>query len=265
MDTSLTPPVIVGLMGAALTGKTSTAEALAPKARVGTFETAVAFEWDHLSFALPLYRMARARQTIQGHMAFSRQCYEIHETLLEVFPRSLGYDEFVELVLEICELPIDVEGVKPRTFLQKVGTELCRAIDPLCWVHWMDRKVKERTRAHALEVATHDDPDTLPPELGIVISDVRFANEAHWVKAQPRGVLVKLTASPAVLQDRSLARDGRILDAAQQAHASEQDMYTLPENLFDAVIDTSPLTVKQQVAAVLAAVETRTRSFAFHA
>lgn len=257
-------PIILGLAGEAATGKTTTANGLAPAARIKSGKDG-GIQWDHFYFAMPLYQMANARQTIEGAMAHDRMCYAIHNTLLEVFGTSPlhgapAYDHLVEMVLEIAEFPCPKEG-KPRSFLQHVGTEICRAYDPNCWVNWMKQKIMKENALWRLEnipkveyVLDDVDGDLIDLEqdlkYGVVISDVRFVNEAEYVANHPNGILIKLTASDSVLYDRQMDRDGVAMTATQKAHASEQGVSQIPEEWFYKVLDTTEMSVKDQVYAV---------------
>ena len=64
-------------------------------------------------------------------------------------------------------------GKSPRELYQKVGTDIARAIDPNVWVK-------------GAEIFKKDNPGR-----SIVITDVRFSNEASWIRSQG-GVVVFL-------------------------------------------------------------------------
>ena len=64
-------------------------------------------------------------------------------------------------------------GRSPRELYQKVGTDIARAIDPNVWVK-------------GAEIFKQDNPGR-----SIVITDVRFSNEAFWIRSQG-GVVVFL-------------------------------------------------------------------------
>lgn len=257
-------PLVLGICGEAGSGKTTTATKIAiPVAMhvIGGDSPSTPpplYHWEHLYFALPLYRMATARQNIIGDDAFSRQCYEIHDTLLEVFGRSLDYDELVDTVYEIAELPCEPEG-KPREFLQLVGTDICRTLDEHCWVKWMKYKIlsdyrafgREQQRAEELwDLESPDKPFT-SPRWGVVVSDVRFPDEAEMVTDQPNGLMVRLTCDPAVRLDRLRNRDGED-QVTNTAHISENSIDLIPN--FDLVLDTTHITLNEQTEQILALV-----------
>lgn len=258
MNRTYTPehPIVLGLHGRALTGKTVTANGIAP---MGPPKT-LAYQpitWDHLFYALPIYRMATAKQKIEGVGAEDRIKYEIHATLLELFGGSPlwgapPYDELIDMVNTLAAIPAP-PGYKPRTFLQQAGT-LCRGWDPDCFIKWMNNKITtkfatylEELRLEELE-ANEMDEVASSVGFGVVVSDIRFENEARLVTDRRNGVLVKLWAREDVLQERSMKRDGRVLSKTQASHESENQ--EIPEELFDYVLDTSDMSVSEQIVAV---------------
>jgi hypothetical protein len=70
---------------------------------------------------------------------------------------------------ELKELPIPGLGQSYRVLAQRLGTEWGRSIDPDFWI-----KVAAASMAEVMNIKG---PDTV-----FVISDVRFDNEAQWVK-----------------------------------------------------------------------------------
>lgn len=253
-------PIILGLYGKALTGKTITGESIAPKGYIpDPFKNPV--QWDHLFFAIPLYRMATARQKISGVDAYDRIKYEIHSELLDILGRSplFGappYNRLIELVHKISTIPIP-DGEKPRTFLQEAGS-LCRSWNEDCFVNWTKNMVKKSFDLFQREQEKiFDYPNTQeeysqqkPFEaFGVVISDIRYPNEAHYIKQSHNSILIELTASDEVRQERAYHRDGHFLTEKQLSHSSETQV--IPKEWFDATLDTSDLTVADQVSTVL--------------
>lgn len=269
-------PIVLGLKGGYCTGKTTTADGIAPAARmVGDRRDPIV--WDHLYFALPLYRMATARQSIEGDDAYDRMLYDIHNTLLDVFANNPlygapKYDDLVQMAYEIVEYPCPKEG-KPRSFLQHVGTEIVRAYDDDAWVKWMSRKIKEEHRRfmwenRKLELCCPHAPvredETIPatcegPQYdldnagsmyGVVISDCRFENEAKFVAEHPNGILVNLVVDPEVAHERQVRRDGYTMNGDQKNHRSEQELNGIPEDWYTKTIDTTYLTPADQIEAI---------------
>lgn len=249
-------PIVLGLHGKALTGKTVTGDAIAPKGYIPD-PSKSSIQWDHLFFAIPLYRMATARQKISGIDAEDRILYEIHSELLDILGRSplFGappYEYLINLVQKIASLPMP-EGQKPRTFLQESGS-MCRAWDKDCFVNWIKRMVASSFSLFLKEQQKEDQEEYVTSNnsfagFGVILSDIRYQNEAQYVKDQPNGILIELTATEEVRQERSLNRDGHLLTISQNNHSSETQ--TIPQDWFTASIDTSELSIKEQVLTVL--------------
>ncbi len=263
-------PIVLGFAGGYCTGKTSTANGIAPPVRMSLggeeHDTRPRIIWDHLYFALPLYRMATARQSIEGESARDRMHYEILLTMLEVFNANPlygapPYNDFLQMVYEIAEYPCPKEG-KPRTFLQHVGTDILRAYDDDIWVKWMDRKIKEEHRKflwehreiepcceHKCDNPSYD-PDAVQPQYGVIISDCRFRNEAQLVAEHPNGILLKFTVEPEVAAERQFERDGYVMNGSQKSHKSEHQWDSIPEEWYTKIIDTTELTLNEQIDTV---------------
>lgn len=229
-------PIVLGICGQAGTGKTSTADRLAPLG--GREETPI--DWDHLYFALPLYEIVSIKRNIEGDMRKDRIRYELHKTLVDLFGSSPlygapKYDTLVQLVQQLTDTPLGAgESEKPRSFLQQTGT-LLRDVNEDCFVNWVKKMIKTRY----VQLRQEGRP------YAFVVSDVRMPNEAAMIKAQPNGRLLKFTASDEVRHDRLMKRDGFVPDAVQAAHASEQ-VDLIPNELFDHIIDTNSLSLDQQ-------------------
>ena len=172
-------PIIIGLAGKAGSGKTSVAESIIPKGSLET--TKFGYRWDHLFFALPLYEMASIKKNIMGANEKSRKLFALHSTLYDLYGGSAignmpAYDNFIEMVREIEALPIEPEGIKPRTFLQKAG-DICRQDYPECFAHWA---IIKSNRLYNQFCNENDDMDN--SKMAIIISDVRYPNEANMIK-----------------------------------------------------------------------------------
>jgi len=238
-------PIILGLAGKALTGKTSSAEAIVPKARIVQSDNEMV--WDHIYFALPLYELASTRKMVSGSRASTRQLYAIHDTLYDLFGGSPianvpVYEEMFSLVNRIHNLPIEPEGIKPRSFLQKVG-DLCREQYLDCFADWAINKAKLLHQEYVRSL--QEDVDPLP--MTVIISDVRMVNEAEAIKANENGILVCYTASEEVRQERMMKRDGRLMTEEQANHTSELQMDDVCK-MADLVMDTDDKTVESQAA-----------------
>jgi len=237
-------PIMIGLAGKAGSGKTSVAEALVPK---GSFaKTQYGARWDHIFFALPLYEMLTSKVNIQGINQESRIKYAIHETLYELYgSNSIGmipdYDDFIDKVNNIYNLPLDANASKQRTFLQKAG-DICRDGYSECFCHWAIGKTLKLYKSY---IKTLEEDEEESPFV-VLVSDVRFENEAKSILKMPNGFVVYFDAEQEVLNERLMKRDGRISTPEQNAHASEQEV-NFVKDIASFVIDTNNLTIEQQV------------------
>lgn len=169
MRTTPTPPhgaVLIGLTGAAGSGKTAAAQHLQ-----------AAWDFEPLAFADPLRDML-------AHML-----------------ADLGVDHAVltEPDLKACPVP-ELAGRSARYCMQTLG-DWGRALHPNHWVHML--AARAGLPPHGPAYPVHD---------RIVVTDVRFENEAAWLHAQG-GRLLRLY--------RPQAQPVR-------PHASEQHWHTLP-------------------------------------
>lgn len=244
-------PIIVGLSGKAGSGKTSVAEALVPK---GSFDTKIyGAKWDHIFYALPLYEMASIKKNIMGDNAESRKLHALHDVLYEIYGRSTlsnvpHYNLFVEKVKEIYNLSIDLEGVKPRTFLQTAG-DICRQHDPNCFSNWAIIKSNLIYRQYVKDLIKSESEESISP-MYILISDVRYVNEAETILKQPNGIVITFDAHQDILDERILKRDGKLMDLKQSNHSSEQQIKEIKE-ISSAIINTDNMTLEEQVEATL--------------
>jgi len=241
-------PIILGLAGKAASGKTSVAESILPKAKINSIDEFII--WDHLFFTLPLYEIASIKKTTLGLRQRERQLFSIHQVLYDLFGgNALGnipdYAHFTDLVNQLYNLPIEPEGQKPRSFLQKAG-DLCRAYDPECFVKWI---IYKASKAHRTIVSSQSHEDN-PLPVGIIISDVRQKNEAEKILAQPNGIVVYFDASDEKRNERMLKRDGRLMTVEQANHVSEKQC-DLVKEIASFVIDTDNLSIEQQTEKTL--------------
>jgi len=236
-------PIIIGLSGKAATGKTSVAEKIVPKAKVDSQNSSIV--WDHIFFALPLYELASIKKGVIGSRQQVRQLYGVHDTLYELFGNSpIGdvpnYEDMVQMVQQIQSMPIEPEGVKPRTFLQKSG-DVCRSHDPECFCKWAIRKSNSLHLSYLRSL----NEDTEPSPFAVIISDVRFLNEAETILNQDNGIVVCYTASDEVRNERMFSRDGAYMTSEQMSHPSELQVDDICK-ISNMVINTDDLTVDDQ-------------------
>lgn len=238
-----TKPIVIGLAGKAATGKTSVAEYIVPKASFSTSKQGMV--WEHIFFAMPLYEFYSARVKIEGLNSESRKLFSIHETLYDLYGGSpLGkmpeYNSFVELTKAIAYKPLDLAGAKPRSFLQQVG-DMCRDYDPECFSSWGIRKANKLFREYQKSVL--DNEEELP--FCVLISDVRFQNEAEAILSMPNSMVILFDAATDVRKERILLRDGVEMTEAQMSHKSEKEIDLFSDKV-STVIDSSSMTVEEQ-------------------
>jgi len=102
----------------------------------------------------------------------------------------------------------------PGRRAQLIGTDVGRALDQEVWIRYL---------------LTH------LPDGPIVVDDVRFRNECEALRAAGFR-LVRLTAPPEVLAARLAARAAEQRDPG---HVSERGLEGIPDDYWDAVLDTS--------------------------
>lgn len=236
-------PIIVGLAGKAATGKTVVAETIVPKASFGTNSNGLV--WDHIFFAMPLYEFYSIRTKIEGMNAQSRKLFATHETLYDLYGSSpLGnvpdYKNFVDLVNQINSEPVDHDGSKPRSFLQKIG-DYCRSYDEECFAKWGVRKANQ---IHSDYTSSLSEESELPH--CVLISDVRFVNEAQAILSQPNGIIIKFEASDQVRRERILSRDFVLMTDEQLSHRSEKEIDSMSD-IIDLVINSDSMSIEDQV------------------
>jgi len=240
-----TNPIVIGLCGKAGTGKTSVANLVVPS-RTVKYDKDNRIIWDHSFFAMPLYEMASIRRITKGEKQQDRILFQLHEVLSDVFGGSPlygapPYDEFIELVKEIADLPIPMDDeIKPRDFLQKAG-KICRSKNEACFAQWTRRKTYQRCSSLLNNQEEEDSYD----KYACIISDVRYKNEAEIIKSFPNGILIRFDASTDVRLDRLYKRDGYRMSDSQLNHESEQ-VELIPDELLNAVIDTDKMSLEQQ-------------------
>lgn len=249
-----TQPIIIGFAGRAGSGKTSVAEHIVPKGSIDVNKFNM--KWDHIFFALPLYELASAKKNIMGHNQSSRRMYAIHDVLYDLFGASpIGnipnYDELVRMVHSVHDMKIEPEGVKPRTFLQHAG-DICRDFDPDCFTKWAIRKSNSIYRKYSQDFISSLKEDSYEDmqHMAIIISDVRFENEAEIILNQPNGVVVCFDASDETLNERILKRDGKPMTEEQLSHKSEKYIEKIKE-ISTIVVNSDNMTIEQQAEQTL--------------
>lgn len=250
-------PIILGFAGRAGSGKTSVAEHIVPKGSVNIDKFGM--KWDHIFFALPLYDLASSKKNIMGVNQESRRLYAIHETLYDLFGGSPIanvplYDDLIKMTHQLNDMAIEPEGQKPRTFLQKAG-DVCREFDKDCFTKWAIRKSNSIYRSYIKSTINDNDlleyDPTSSNRMAVIISDVRFENEAQAILSHPNGVLVCFDASEETLNQRIIKRDGRPMTSEQKSHKSEQYIDSI-KDIATLVVNSDNMSVEEQAEYTLA-------------
>jgi len=241
-------PIILGLAGKAGSGKTSVAEQIVPKGSLQLVKEKI--KWDHIFYALPLYELASIKTNIKGINSSSRKMYAIHEVLYELYGGSpIGfvpdYKDLVSMVTEIESMPIENDGIKPRTFLQKAG-DICRSYRPSVFEEWAIIKSVKSFRAYQKTVT---EEDVISP-FCMIVSDVRYPGEAESILRQPNGIVLCFDAKKETLDSRLLKRDGRLMSEEHSSHSSENQIEEI-KNIATSVISTDEMSLEEQTGATI--------------
>lgn len=147
------------------------------------------------------------------HFAFA----DVLKEMLEVLFNALGVDYAALYEPQLKNQPIPaLFGLTPRQLMQSLG-DWGRSQHPELWV-----------QALARSAGLHDLPNSTPVHDRIVVSDVRFENEAAWLKSL-QGALVRVERDQA---------DTTQLPTGLRAHSSETSG---PRLCVDAVISNTAL------------------------
>lgn len=244
-------PIIIGLAGKAGSGKTSVAESICPKGSVvSSLEQNNPIVWQHIFYALPLYELASIKKNTKGVNERSRKMYAIHDVLYDIYGGSpIGfvppYETLVEMVAKIESMPIEQEGIKPRNFLQKAG-DICRAHRESCFSDWAIMKSSKLYRQYRSSL----EEDAAVNPFAVIISDVRFENEADGILKQPNGIVVVFDADDKTLSERIIKRDGRPLSEEQMNHHSEKQIDIIKQKA-SFVLKTDDMSLEQQASNTL--------------
>lgn len=251
-------PVYIGFSGPAGSGKTATAKLIVPTIRVSLYgdvgdsneEDDVDIVWDHFWLSAPLYALHNIRTTITGDDSQDRMLYAIHEIANSVMKEKIEYEELIELVYDVLAFPLTDIGDKPRTFLQQVGDLFINRYKN-CFADYTKYKVHNTWQHLNYE---YDSADRKSPLYLAIVSDVRMPHEAEMIKTRPQHCLIKFTADEETRTERLLDRDGMALDSTQSVHKTETGVAEIPDEWYDAIIDTTDLTLEEQRELVFEAV-----------
>ena len=248
VDMKNNQPIIIGLAGKAGSGKTSVAEHIVPKGSIEV--TKLGLKWDHIFYGLPLYEMASIKRNIEGFNQKNRKMYAIHNALYDLYGGvALGeipdYDVMFSMVKEIYEMEIEPRYLKPRSFLQTAG-DICRKHSPDCFAKWAIMKSSKIYRNYVRDLPE----DSEPNPMAVIISDVRYKNEAEHILKQPNGFVVCYEADQQTLNERLLKRDGKLMSEEHSSHPSENGIEEV-KKIASAIINTDNMTLEEQAEETL--------------
>ena len=238
--------IYIGLSGLAGSGKTTTADLLAPS--VGQFyhDPALAKPeiFTHFTLAAPIYDMVGIMRGTEGDGKKDRILHQLHEIIYSLIGSRLSYNEFYDLVNDVATWPVGTSfDAKPRKFMQDIG-DLLRSVYEDCFVSHMINKVYRDT------AAVDDDYYAMgaePPIHYAVISDIRYANEMEKLRDSAQVIMVKLDVSFDIANQRILDRDDVAMTKEQWDHPTEAGF---PDDEFDLIINTDELTKAEVVAEI---------------
>lgn len=152
---------------------------------------------------------------------FERHAFaEPIKDMLTALLTGIGVDYAHLFERHLKESPVPGLGISGRRLMQTLGTEWGRSLDPDLWV-----------KAAAMTLGLHDLPASSPIHDRLVITDVRFPNEAAWLQSMGANLIRVWRETPDVA-----------------THESEQHVNSLPcelcllnngtvNNLYDQVDD----------------------------
>ena len=145
----------------------------------------------------PLYRVAFYGPMVAGKSTAAKYLVDSRGYTLVSFAaklKLLAWDLF----------GIEGKGPEARLVLQKLGTEYMRSIDDLVWIK------------HALLRM-----ESLGDDARIVLDDVRFINEAKWLKKN--GFILILVDTPEEIRTERISRLYPETPPEAHTHSSEQE------------------------------------------
>ncbi len=79
----------------------------------------------------------------------------------------------------------------------------------------------------------------------MIISDVRYVNEAKSILKQPNGFVLVFDAEEETLNNRILKRDGKLMSEDESSHSSEGQIEEI-KTIASAVIKTDLMSIEDQ-------------------
>lgn len=170
-------------------------------------------------------------QALAGQFAYRQ--YSFAEPIYRML-HALPYLEHLNsnLSTEEKEAEVPFYGKSPRRMLQTLGTEWGRnLISPELWISIMEQKLQNK-----MDITRHS---------AFVISDLRFANEAEWVRKQG-GLVVRIYRGHSVAVAKHSSEDGFDLLAGDHRAANDgsiEDLCQLAPRINELAEDARRLSV----------------------
>jgi hypothetical protein len=160
-------------------------------------------------------KMGAGKNYIAEHI-IAPYIHSLHETYLIV---AFGDHLKLDVLNKYRDEPditfdsvVNTKPLRVRQLLQYEGTELARAANPLVWINYLDNWIK----LHHSRGVTH-----------FIITDIRFKNEADWIRSHPFGGHVihldYLERTPMYTDDIPLS-----ISTHPDHHISEHDLDDYP-------------------------------------
>lgn len=211
------------ISGKAGSGKTTTAVGLCGDAtRVQTRQGNNIIEWDKMALAQPLKEMIAIKRDISEA---DRRLYQLHSIVSGLYSDSPlygapPYDELVSMVHEIDKMGLGNYLDNYRSFQQNAA-DIIRAVDPDAFSKTLFNKAVLKTSE--IDRATEEfELKGINYHRVLLVSDLRFDNEAEFFKKNLGVHIYELKASKEVRQSRLLERDGGLPSKKNMKHNGEQ-------------------------------------------
>lgn len=241
------------ISGKAGAGKTTAAIGLCGDAtRVQTKQGNNIIEWDQMALAAPIKEVLSIKKNLIKEK--DRRLYQIHSIVSGLYSDSPlygapPYADLVKLVHEIDAMELGSYSDNYRKFQQKMGDAI-RSIDPDAFNKTLYNKALSKV-GEIKKMTEECELQGLDYHRVLLISDMRFDNEAQFFKDKFGVRIYGLRASKNVRQARLAARDGGIITKKESKHKSENgiDKKYVDLTINTDIIDESSVinTIKQDI------------------
>lgn len=231
-----------GIVGKAGSGKTSTVSMLCGGAtnKREKIDSCI-IDWDQIAFASPIKEIIAIKSGFPGAEMEDRRLYQIHGIISNVYNNSPlygapPYKKLVKLVKTIDSMDLGSADDNYRTFQQQLG-DYVRKYDNDAFAKAAFNKAilkASDVKSTAWEMETQD----LDYRRILVISDLRFDNEAELIKNKMGGKIIYFDCDEETRKQRLLERDGAYISQENAKHISEKG---IKKKYIDYKLDTSKM------------------------